>query len=409
MSRNMDPPRPARSTATSVALSPKIPSKRPHFPILMNMAALAGTLRHQLRFRQIIRMAVGLALAASAFFLLAGRSSELSGASIKLAHSNWRWVAIAVICEAFSFVSFAALQKTLLQSVGTLVRISPLLALTLATTAIASSLPGEPAFSSAYRFQQYRRRGADTAGASWVVVALLVVSAIGLSFLLLIGVAVAATSSSGYELRGALILSMAVILAAGAVLIRRDLLAALATAALRTLKRVSGHPSDRRLQRLNASIEELRSIRISWQEMGVTVALALLTWIFDALCLVSSFRIVHAGISWAALPLAYGVSQIAAVLPLLPGGLGLVEGSITAVLVVYGSPRVPTLAAVLAFRIIGFWLVIPLGWFAFATTAYVWRRSKKHPDRIPAPFEMKEATSMSRHKEGYPTAPGPRA
>ena len=376
---------------------------------MMDMAAHAGTLRHHLRSRQIMRTAVGLALAASAFFLLAGRSSELSGASIKLAHSNWRWVPMAVICEVFSFVSYAMLQKTLLQSVGTRVRIGPLLALTMATTAIASSLPGEPAFSSAYRFQQYRRRGADTAGASWVVVALLVVSAIGLSFLLLIGVALAASSSSGYELRGALILSMAVILAAGAVLIRRDLLAALATSALRTLKRVSGHPSDRRLQKLTTSVEELRLIRISWQEMGVTVALALLTWIFDALCLVSSFRIVHTGISWTALPLAYGVSQIAAVLPLLPGGLGLVEGSITAVLVAYGSPRIPTLAAVLAYRIIGFWLVIPLGWFAFATTAYVWRRSKKDRDRVAAPSGNEEASAMSRRQEGHPTVPGPHA
>lgn len=374
----------------------------------MNMAADPGKLRYHLSFGRTMRMAVGLALAALAFFLLAGRSSELSGASMKLAHSNWRWVPVAIIAEAMSILSYSVLQKSLLQSVGARVRVSPLLALTLATTAIASSLPGEPAFSSAYRFQQYRRRGADTAGASWVVVALLVASAIGLSLLLLIGVALAATSSTGYELRGALVLSMAVILAAGAVLIRRDLLAAFATAALRILKRVSGHPSDRRLERLNASVEELRSVSISWQETAVTVALALLTWIFDAICLVSSFRIVHAGISWAALPLAYGISQIAAVLPLLPGGLGLVEGSITAVLVVYGSPRVPTLAAVLAYRIIGFWLAIPLGWVAFATTAYLWRRSKKHPDRLPASVGKEGASSMSHREEISRPAPGPR-
>ena len=62
--------------------------------------------------------------------------------------------------------------------------------------------------------------------------------------------------------------------------------------------------------------------------------------------------------------LAFGVSQIVASLPIIPGCLGIVEGSLAVILVAYGAQKVPALAVVLVYRLLTFWLVIVVGWIS---------------------------------------------
>ena len=58
----------------------------------------------------------------------------------------------------------------------------------------------------------------------------------------------------------------------------------------------------------------------------------------------------------------------------MPGGLGIVEGSLAVVLVAYGAGRVPAVSAALAFRIVNFWLAIAVGWLSVVLIAYRLRR-----------------------------------
>jgi uncharacterized protein (TIRG00374 family) len=62
--------------------------------------------------------------------------------------------------------------------------------------------------------------------------------------------------------------------------------------------------------------------------------------------------------------LAYGAGQLAANLPVTLGGLGVVEGSLTVALVFYGGAQEATVAAVLLYRIISFWMMLVIGWTA---------------------------------------------
>ena len=62
--------------------------------------------------------------------------------------------------------------------------------------------------------------------------------------------------------------------------------------------------------------------------------------------------------------LAFGVAQIVASLPLIPGGIGIVEGSLAVILVAYGAKKVPALAVVLVYRLLTFWVVIIVGWIS---------------------------------------------
>ena len=83
--------------------------------------------------------------------------------------------------------------------------------------------------------------------------------------------------------------------------------------------------------------------------------------------------------------LAYGVAQVAGALPIVPGGIGIVEGSLAVILAAYGAGRVPAVAAALAYRIVSFWLAIAVGWISVAVIARQARRRGRDPDRGPGP------------------------
>jgi hypothetical protein len=94
---------------------------------------------------------------------------------------------------------------------------------------------------------------------------------------------------------------------------------------------------------------------------------------------------VHGHVPWRGLLVAYTVGQVAASLPITPGGLGVVEGSITGLLVAYGMSTKVALAAVLLFRVVSFWALVPVGWIAWATLTLVGRR---RPARVQHPWRV---------------------
>ena len=90
--------------------------------------------------------------------------------------------------------------------------------------------------------------------------------------------------------------------------------------------------------------------------------LALLNWTAD--CAALALAIVATGqpVPWHALLLAYGAGAAVGSTGLTPGGFGLVELAVAAALTAGGLSGPGALAAVLAYRIVNFWLVIVIGW-----------------------------------------------
>jgi uncharacterized protein (TIRG00374 family) len=64
--------------------------------------------------------------------------------------------------------------------------------------------------------------------------------------------------------------------------------------------------------------------------------------------------------------LAFVVAQALAMVPITPGGLGFVESGLTALLVVIGVPVDVSVIATLLYRLVSFWLPIPIGVLAWA-------------------------------------------
>ena len=110
----------------------------------------------------------------------------------------------------------------------------------------------------------------------------------------------------------------------------------------------------------------------------------MLNWITDCGALVASILAVSGHVPWRGVLVVYAVSQIAEALPFTPGGLGVVEGTASLLLIAYGMPSGTAVAAVLLYRIISFWVLVPIGWAAVGALVIAGRQSDAHALTRPA-------------------------
>jgi uncharacterized protein (TIRG00374 family) len=99
-------------------------------------------------------------------------------------------------------------------------------------------------------------------------------------------------------------------------------------------------------------------------------------WAFDNAVLWATFHAFGSSPALSVILMGYLIGQLGGLLP-LPGGLGGIDGGLLGTLVVYGTPVTTTAAAVLAYRIILFWLPLLVGTVAFVSL----RRALNRPDR----------------------------
>jgi hypothetical protein len=79
--------------------------------------------------------------------------------------------------------------------------------------------------------------------------------------------------------------------------------------------------------------------------------------------------------------LAYTASMVLAMIPITPGGLGFVEAGLTGLLALAGVSGGDAVLAVLAYRLVSFWLPLPMG----AVAAYLHRRRYRGREIARAP------------------------
>jgi uncharacterized protein (TIRG00374 family) len=95
------------------------------------------------------------------------------------------------------------------------------------------------------------------------------------------------------------------------------------------------------------------------------VAAAAGRWLFDFLTLQSALVAVGAHPSLALALIAYSTAQLLAQIPLTPGGLGIVEAGMTGALVLIGVNGAAAAVATLAYRLLSYWLQLPVGLVAY--------------------------------------------
>jgi putative heme transporter len=314
---------------------------------------------------------VGIVLLAGGLiaWVLTDHSAELADASAYLTHIRWPWMALAAGLELASIVAYALVQRELIAAGNLRMPLGWLTAVTLANLAITNSLPTGSIVSTIFTYRQYRRRGADEILAGWAILALLVVTSITLAVLAACGVAVAGSQSSNLDLVGVTVAVLALTLVVGALFVQRRALLYLLALAIHIYRRILPRWSVRPEVFVDKLVKRLEAVRITAFEASSALVWGFMNWILDCGCLVLSFYALGLGVPWRGLLLAYGAGQLAANLPITPGGLGVVEGSITVALVAYGGGETSTVAAVFLYRLISFWGELPVGWLSWAWLA----------------------------------------
>jgi len=97
-------------------------------------------------------------------------------------------------------------------------------------------------------------------------------------------------------------------------------------------------------------------------------------WAWDNLALWATFHAVGYSPGPSVILLAYLIGQLGGLIP-IPGGIGGIDGGLIGTFVVYGAPAAATTAAVLAYRLILFWVPLLIGAVAFVSL----RRSMERP------------------------------
>jgi uncharacterized membrane protein YbhN (UPF0104 family) len=89
-------------------------------------------------------------------------------------------------------------------------------------------------------------------------------------------------------------------------------------------------------------------------------------WAWDNLALWAAFHAVGYTPGASVILLGYLIGQLGGLLP-IPGGIGGIDGGLIGTFVVFGAPAAATTAAVLAYRLILFWIPLVLGAAAFVS------------------------------------------
>jgi putative heme transporter len=289
--------------------------------------------------------------------------ASLATALAELRAPRWNWVVAALVAELVSMGMYARMQRALLRGAGTKVSLQRHVATAYAAHSLSATLPGGPVFSNVFNFQQMRRFGASPAVASWCVA---LSGALSTGALVVIGVAgglLARRSGSWHSLVGygvaALVIALAVRLLAG----HPEWLDRPVGAVVRGVNRLRRRPVEHGQDRLLGFVTQLRQVRVHPLNFSAAMLLALLNWLLDALCLWLCCVAVGAqGINAVNMLIAYCAGMAAASVPIVPGGLGVVDGALILGLVAGGLSTGSAVAAVVLYRLISFGFIIGLGW-----------------------------------------------
>jgi uncharacterized protein (TIRG00374 family) len=316
---------------------------------------------------RVVRLALAAALVAGEIALVA---PHVSGDNLDLSSLRWQWVALAIVCETGSIVTFARLRRRLLRAGGADVPLSRMSALTVASTAIGFTFPAGVAVSAGYLYRQLRRLGANPTLVTWTLVTGTVVS--GLAFTV---IAMAGTVLTGGD-------SLADILGAGglslgAVLLLIALLGTITRHPEPTLRAVRAVVTRLPVARstgaaaresaLERATGQLAAISPRWRDWTLVFWFALANWIADLACFVLCCYAVGVDrLGVGAAVLAYVAGLATSTITLLPAGIGSVDAGLLVGLTHAGVTTSLAAVSVLTYRLVAYGLVAAVGWVVWA-------------------------------------------
>ncbi len=293
---------------------------------------------------------------------------ELVGASKNLhllSRLNIVWLIAGIGLEAGAIVCYALLTRTLLPGGGpglfTLVRI------VLATTAVAHVIPGGAAGGAGVGYRLLTSNGVEGSDAGFAMATEAIGSALVLNVMLWLALLISIPLAGLHPIYVvAALIGLLALLGAAALVYTftrgGDLAVRVVRSVGRRIPRVGADRLERLVRQAGDSVVHLAQDRAVLRRALLWAAL---NWLFDAASLWSFVTAFGHFVDPIELFAAYGIANVLGAIPITPGGLGVIEASAATLLVSFGVTRNIATLAVLGWRLVNFWLPIPLGGVAY--------------------------------------------
>jgi uncharacterized protein (TIRG00374 family) len=326
-------------------------------------AAIDAAQGRPLTWKAVVKRALAVAVAGASIYLVLPKLIAVLGAWPRLSTLNPAWFAVCLAAELVSFTCNFALQRLALRTKGWF----PVVTAGLAGNAVTNSLPGGSAAGAAVQFHMLTTAGFDTDTAVGGLTAFSLLEVGGLLALPIVALPaiLAGVPVSRGLVHTALlgIAAFALYAVFGVIVLRTDWpLATVGRAAQRLWNRVTrGHrqPVTGLDQRLLAERDTVRAVLGKNWRLAVVLTVGRLG--FDYGCLLAALRATGAEPQPSLVLLAYSAAGIIALFPLTPGGLGIVEASLSGLLILAGVRAGYAVLATLAYRIASYWLPLLAG------------------------------------------------
>ena len=314
----------------------------------------------------LVTRVVGLVVTGVALYVVFPSLNRVIGAWPELSTLSPGWLAGAVAAEVLAFTCNFDLQRLVLRTRGWFA----VVAAGLVGNAVTAALPGGDAAGAGVQFKMLARAGinADAAAGGLTVASLL-----GIGGLLALPIFALPAIAGGAAVRPGLLHAALLGLAGfvlfvvgGIVVLATDQPLAIVGRALQWLwnKSWGRHNKTTGLdRRLLSQRDQIRSVLgTNWRRAVLLVGGRLG---FDFLCLLCALRATGSDPNPSLVLLAYAAAQIIALVPITPGGLGIVEASLSGLLVLAGVSGGKAVVATLAYRLASYWLPLLAGGVAY--------------------------------------------
>jgi uncharacterized protein (TIRG00374 family) len=326
---------------------------------------------HPLRWILVI-LTCGIA----AFFLTPKVSEALDALHSLDAHATG-WLIVGVLGELGSLLVFTLVTFTLLD-LAVRPTFNRLLKIDLATIALSHAVPAGSAAGTALGYGLLAEAGVGGVEAAFVKVSQSVISGIMLQVLLVIALvtgAVTEGSSAAYLGTGIAggVIMLATLTLAGILHQRPEWIRNIAGGTLGRIPKLSRPRVEQVVMSLS---ERLRGLTHDRSRLAIVCGWSMANWLLDLMSLWACLHAFGANTSLVKLTVAFAVAQVVASLPVSPGGLGLVEGSLIGILAGFGTPESVAVLGVLIWRLWNFWLPLPIGAGAYGLILFGRRRER---------------------------------
>jgi uncharacterized protein (TIRG00374 family) len=303
------------------------------------------------------------------------------------------WLAAAMVAVLLSFLAFSLVTASMLRTEGYPMDLSTVIRMDLATIAVSHAVPGGAAVGTALGARLLTVRGVPTISAGFVKVSQGALSQCLLQLMLwgALALAIPVHGTSPLYVTATIVGGATLLLVGSAVwlLIARPGLPAAMLA--RWGRRLPPKVMRKAQRGLRAVPEHLRALGADRRRLTWICAWSMGNWIFDAAALWLCVRGFGFSLGYIELIVAFGLAAVLASVPITPSGLGVVEGVLVPTLVAFGCPTPAAVLGVLGWRVVNFWLPIPLGGAAYLALRSESKKRERFVRFEPRPVERLEA------------------